>query len=74
MHDPIFIRPIAANKDKGFYAEVTESEIKAHLNRSLGDIFNWLENTNKFISALQTDTEKERSRKAKLVYNPIEFP
>ncbi|MBX2840150.1 MAG: hypothetical protein KTR26_00150 [Flammeovirgaceae bacterium] len=73
MHNQILIGPKEKNKDTGFYADVTESEIKAHLNRSLADIFNWLENTNQFICALQTDTEKERSKKAKLVYNPIEF-
>jgi hypothetical protein len=59
------IIPKAENADKGFHYTVTDEQIKQHQQRSLKEIFEWLENTNKFIHALQTPEERERMKRAK---------
>ncbi len=57
--------PKAENADKGFHYTVTDEQIKEHQKRSLKEIFEWLEKTNKFVYALQTAEEREISIKIK---------
>ena len=59
------IIPKVENADKGFHYTVTEEQIAAHQKRSLNEIFTWLEETNKFIYALQTPEERKRMRTVK---------
>ncbi len=59
------IIPIAENADKGFHYTVTDEQIREHQQRSIKEIFEWLEKTNKFIYSIQTPEERERSRKIK---------
>lgn len=61
---PIII-PKAENANKGFHYTVTDEQIKEHQQRSVMEIFEWLETTNKFIYSIQTPQERERIRKAK---------
>lgn len=65
------LEPKAENANKGYYFDVTELEIQAHLKRSTKDIFEWLESTNKFVYALQTATERQLSKEVKTVSNEI---
>jgi hypothetical protein len=65
MNDKYKVTPKAENANKGFHYTVTEEQIKEHQQRSLKDIFEWLEKTNKFIYTLQTPEEREMSRKMK---------
>ncbi len=57
--------PKAENAKKGFHYSVTDAQISAHQKRSLLEIFEWLEQTNKFVYALQTEEERMRSREIK---------
>ena len=59
------IVPKKENADKGFHYTVTDEQIKEHQQRSIKEIFEWLENTSKFIYEMQTPEERERMRKAK---------
>jgi hypothetical protein len=59
------IIPKEENADKGFYYTVSDEQIKEHQQRSVKEIFEWLEKTNKFIYSLQTPEERERMRKVK---------
>ena len=59
--------PKKENEGKGYFFDVTEEEIKQHLNRSPKDIFQWLESTNRFVSQIQTSTEKKRSKTVKVI-------
>ncbi len=59
------IVPKAENADKGFHYTVTDEQIQEHQRRSVKEIFEWLENTTKFIYAIQTPEERERLSKAK---------
>ena len=59
------IIPKKENADKGFHYTVTDEQIKEHQQRSIKEIFEWLENTSKFIYEMQTPEERERMRKAK---------
>lgn len=59
------IIPKAENADKGFHYTVTEEQIKEHQKRSILEIFEWLEKTNKFIYEMQTPEERERMRMIK---------
>ena len=59
------IIPKAENANKGFHYTVTDEQIKEHQQRSLMEVFEWLEKTSKFIDALQTPEERERMRLAK---------
>ncbi|MBL7882484.1 MAG: hypothetical protein JNL69_00330 [Bacteroidia bacterium] len=59
------ITPIKENADKGFNYTVTDEQIKEHQKRSVLEIFEWLEEPNKFIYAIQTPEERERAKKAK---------
>ena len=57
--------PKAENADKGFYYTVTDEQIAEHQKRSVKEIFEWLETTNKFIYQMQTPAERERMKRAK---------
>lgn len=57
--------PKAENAHKGFHYTVTEEQIKEHQKRSIKEIFEWLEKTNKFIYQIQTPEERERIKIAK---------
>ena len=59
------IIPKAENADKGFHYTVTDEQIREHQMRSIEEIFEWLEETNKFIYSIQTPEERERARKVK---------
>lgn len=59
------IIPKAENANKGFHYTVTDEQIREHKKRTLKEIFEWLEKTNKFIYALQTPEERDISRKIK---------
>lgn len=63
MKKPII--PKAENANKGFHYTVTDEQIKEHQERSILDIFEWLEKTNEFIYRLQTPDERKRSRALK---------
>lgn len=62
------VTPKAENADKDFHYTVTDEQIREHQKRSLQEIFEWLEKTNKFIYSLQTPEERERSRRIKNGY------
>lgn len=59
------IIPKAENAKKGFHYTVTDEQIKEHQKRSIEEIFEWLEKTNKFIYEMQTPEERERMRMIK---------
>lgn len=59
------IQPKLENANKGFDYEVTDEQIKQHQQRTLKEILDWLENTNKFIYSIQTPEERERAKKIK---------
>lgn len=63
MSDPII--PKAENANKGFHYTVTDEQIKEHQKRSIEEIFEWLEKTNKFIYDMQTPEERARMRMLK---------
>jgi hypothetical protein len=45
---------------KGFYYTVTDEQIKMHQQRSVEEILEWLESTNKFLWEMQTPEERKR--------------
>jgi hypothetical protein len=59
------ITPKKENENVGFHYTVTDEQIAEHRKRSIAEIFAWLEETSKFIYALQTPEERERMQKAK---------
>jgi hypothetical protein len=59
------ITPKVENADKGFHYTVTDEQMREHQKRSVKEIFEWLEKTNKFVYSLQTPKEREMSRKIK---------
>ncbi len=59
------IIPKKENADKGFHYTVTDEQIKQHQARSIKEIFDWLQKTNKFIYAVQTPEERLRMKRAK---------
>ncbi len=59
------IIPKLENANKGFHFTVTGAQIKEHQKRTVLEIFEWLEETNKFIYAMQTPEERERMKKVK---------
>ncbi len=52
-------------EEKAYACPVTDEQIKDHLNRSITDIFSWLENTNRFVYMVQSPTERSLTRKSK---------
>ena len=59
------IKPKIENAGKGFHYTVSDDQIKEHRQRSVKEIFEWLEKTNKFIYAMQTPEERERMKQVK---------
>ena len=59
------VKPKLENANKGFHYTVTDEQIREHQKRSLKEIFEWLEETNKLIYSLQTPEEREIARKIK---------
>lgn len=57
------IEPI--ENQKGFYYTVTDEQIREHQQRSVAEIFEWLESTLEFIYRFQTPEERERMHKIK---------
>lgn len=57
--------PKAENANKGFHYTGTDDQIKEHQKRSIEEIFEWLERTNKFIYDMQTSEERQRMRMMK---------
>ena len=49
-------------KQKGFYHEVTEEQIKQHQKRSVEEILQWLHSANVFLNLIQTKEEKARMK------------
>lgn len=45
---------------KGFYYTVTDEQIREHQQRSVKQIFSWLETTLEFIYRMQTPEERKR--------------
>ncbi len=50
----------------GFHYTVTEEQVAKHRKLSVEEIFNWIEETNAFILALQTEEERNR----KFIFKP----
>ena len=50
-------------KQKGFYYSVTDEQIKEHRQRTVNEIFEWLETTNEFLWKFQTSKARERMMK-----------
>lgn len=48
---------------RGFYYHVTDEQIKEHQQRTVEQIFEWLESTNEFLYKFQTAEERERMHK-----------
>jgi len=63
--------PKIENATLGFSYTVTEEQIKDHQKRSIIEIFEWLEEMNKFLHAVQTPKERElmKTLKAKKFKN-----
>jgi predicted Fe-S protein YdhL (DUF1289 family) len=56
------------NKPKpetGYYYELTSAQLEAGKKRTIDEIFQWLEETNRFIWEAQTPEERNRVKKAK---------
>ena len=51
------------NNQQGFYYTVTDEQIREHRQRSVKEVFDWLESTLEFIYNIQTPEERERSLK-----------
>jgi hypothetical protein len=52
----------------GFTYTVTDEQIKAHQKLSVLEIFQWLEETNKFLQKIQTPEERRRMLEIKGEY------
>ncbi|MEO8148414.1 MAG: hypothetical protein ABI723_12285 [Bacteroidia bacterium] len=50
---------------RGFYYHVTDEQIKEHQQRTVEEIFEWLESTNEFLYKFQTAEERERMNKTR---------
>jgi hypothetical protein len=53
------------NVPRGFYYSVTDEQIAEHRRRTIPEIFQWLEETNRLIAKLQTPEERERTKRIK---------
>ena len=60
--------PKSENKNKGFDYSVTEEQIQQHQQRTISEIFHWLETTAEFIYQAQTPQERIISKKIKAKY------
>ena len=45
---------------EGFYYDVTDEQVRQHQQRSIEEIFDWLETTSMFIWQIQTPEERRR--------------
>lgn len=52
----------------GFTYYVTDEQIEQHKKRSVREIFQWLEETNKFLQKIQTPEERRRMLEIKGEY------
>lgn len=57
------MKKIDRTKMKGFYYSVTDEQIRQHKQRTVAEIFEWLESTNKFLWDFQTPEERVRMHK-----------
>lgn len=48
---------------KGFYYSVTDEQIREHQQRTVAEVFEWLESTLQFVYKMQTPEERERMNK-----------
>jgi hypothetical protein len=54
--------PKQENEKKGFHYTVSDEQIAEHQKRTIEEIFEWLEKTNRFVWSVQTPEERERRR------------
>ena len=71
MKQKPFLFPKLTNQDRGYFFDVTDQQIEEHLNRSVADIFSWLEHANQFIFEMQTPIERDRSKTSKTIFNKV---
>jgi len=57
--------PKTENSEKGYHYTINIEQILEHQKRSVKEIFEWIEQTNKLIYAIKTPEERERLKKAK---------
>ncbi len=71
MQNSLFskIIPIVENENRGYHFHINESQIRAHQRRTILEIFTWLEATNRFVSQIQSDNEKYRTKLSKTIVN-----
>lgn len=61
--------PKLENEQRGYFFTISDEAILEARKRSIEDIFQWLENANRFVYALQTPEERLRIQLAKNIYN-----
>ena len=61
--------PKKENENKGFHYTMTDEQLQAGSKRTIEEIFEWLESTNRFIYSIQTPEERERVKRAKNIEN-----
>ncbi len=59
------IIPIKENEHVGFRYTVTQAQIDAYAKWTIEEKFRWIEQTAKFIAAVQTPEEREMMRRIK---------
>lgn len=65
------IKPKLENANIGFNYTVTDEQIAAHQKKSAEEILMWIEETSKFIYAVQTPEERLRTKLAKQFNNDV---
>ncbi|MBI3519324.1 MAG: hypothetical protein HY062_08195 [Bacteroidetes bacterium] len=63
------VKPKIENANIGFHYTVTDEQIKAHQQKSVEEILEWIEETSKFIYEIQTPEERLRTKLAKQFNN-----
>jgi hypothetical protein len=71
MRNSLPLLPKSENEHKGYFFSISDEAIYAHRNRSVEDIFNWLESANRFVYAMQTPEERHRSQMAKTIHHIV---
>lgn len=61
--------PKLENENKGYFFVISDEAILEARKRSIEEIFQWLENANRFVYALQTPEERQRVQQAKTIYH-----
>jgi len=64
----IYLSLIAMEYEVGFTYTVSDEQIEIHKKRSVLEIFQWLEETNKFLQKVQTPQERRRMLEVKGKY------